>query len=123
MPSPAHSALRKSTFGKACYVNVNRLPTDLSTESKSLRAQGISCARVALDVPLAKLFDYAVPAGLEVHAGDRVALPFGSRQRVGVVLEVAAHSDVPVSRMKTLSAVRDDAPRLPAEWLELMRFL
>jgi primosomal protein N' (replication factor Y) (superfamily II helicase) len=102
---------------------MKRLPTDLSTESKSLRGQGISCARVALDVPLAKLFDYAVPAGFEVRAGDRVALPFGSRQRVGVVLEVAAHSEVPASRLKALSAVRDDAPRLPAEWLQLMRFL
>ena len=88
-----------------------------------MRVQGISCARVALDVPLATLFDYAVPAGLEVHAGDRVALPFGSRQRVGVVLEVAAHSEVPLSRLKPLSALRDDAPRLPAEWLELMSFL
>ena len=26
-------------------------------------------------------------------------------------------------RLKSISAVRDDAPRLPADWLELMRFL
>jgi primosomal protein N' (replication factor Y) (superfamily II helicase) len=123
MPSPAPSALRKSTFGKACYVNVNRLPTDLSTDPKSLRSHGISCARVALDVPLAKLFDYALPEGMEVHAGDRVALPFGSRQRVGVVLEVAAGSELPAAQLKRICAVRDDAPRLPHEWLELMRFL
>ena len=74
-------------------------------------------------MPLDKLFDYAVPAGLEVRAGDRVTLPFGSRQRVGVVLEVAAHSEVPIARLKPVGAVRDDAPRLTAEWLELMRFL
>ena len=28
--------------------------------------------RVALDVPLATLFDYALPPGLQVQAGDRV---------------------------------------------------
>ena len=123
MPTAAEPAPAKSTFGKACYASVKRLPTDLSTESKSLRVQGISCARVALDVPLATLFDYAVPQGLEVHPGDRVTLPFGSRQRVGVVLEMTEDSEVPRARLRSLSGVRTDAPRLPAEWLELMRFL
>ena len=81
-----------------------------------------ACWRVALDVPLGKLFDYAVPEGLSVQAGDRVVVPFGSRARLGVAIESAA-SEVPASRLKALSAVRDDAPRLSAEWLELMRFL
>ena len=79
--------------------------------------------RVALDVPLARLFDYALPQGLVAEVGDRVVAPFGARQRVGVVLERAAASDVPAGKLKAVAAVRDDAPRLPAEWLELMRFL
>ncbi len=78
---------------------------------------------MALDVPLAKLFDYAVPDAIEVAAGDRVMIPFGARQRLGVVIEVDAASKLPANRLKSLVAIRDDAPRLPREWLELMRFL
>src|SRR5260221_5376899 len=97
------------------------LPTALSTGSKSLPPRGISCVRVALDVPLAKLFDYAVPDAIEVAAGDRVMIPFGARQRLGVVIEVDAASKLPANRLKSLVAIRDDAPRLPREWLELTR--
>jgi primosomal protein N' (replication factor Y) len=78
---------------------------------------------VALDVPLAKLFDYAHPEALRVQVGDRVVVPFGARQRLGVVIDAEIDSPLPVSRMKAIAAVRDDAPPLPADWLELMRFL
>ena len=99
------------------------LPTALSTDPKSLSARGISCARVALDVPLAKLFEYAQPKEARAQVGDRVVVPFGARQQLGVVIETDVDSALPVSRMKAVAAVRDDAPRLSAEWLELMRFL
>ena len=74
-------------------------------------------------MPLARLFDYAVPVGMRVVAGDRVIVPFGARQRLGVVIEVDAASALPAGRLKTLAGIRDDAPRLTPEWLELMRFL
>ena len=78
---------------------------------------------MALAVPLARLFDYAVPEDLTLQVGDRVVVPFGARQQIGVVLETEAESELPPERMKRVVAVRDDAPRLSAEWLELMRFL
>jgi primosomal protein N' (replication factor Y) len=78
---------------------------------------------VALDVPLARLFDYAQPEGLAVAVGDRVVVPFGARQQLGVVVETSVESVLPVSRMKAIASVRDDAPRLPHDWLDLMRFL
>jgi primosomal protein N' (replication factor Y) len=78
---------------------------------------------VALDVPLARLFDYAQPEGIAVVVGDRVVVPFGARRQLGVVVETAVDSELPVSRMKEIAAVRDDAPRLPHDWLDLMRFL
>ena len=74
-------------------------------------------------MPLARLFDYALPEGVQVAPGDRVIVPFGARQRLGVVIEIDAASALAANRLKTLGAVRDDAPRLPKEWLELMRFL
>ena len=78
---------------------------------------------MALDVPLARLFDYALPEGLQVQVGDRVVVPFGARQRLAVVVETGVTSTLPVSRMKAVVSLRDDAPRLSADWLDLMRFL
>jgi primosomal protein N' (replication factor Y) (superfamily II helicase) len=78
---------------------------------------------VAVGVPLAKLFEYALPDGISLQVGDRVVVPLGARQQIGVVLETQAESALAPERMKPIAAVRDDAPRLSAEWLELMRFL
>jgi primosomal protein N' (replication factor Y) len=79
--------------------------------------------RVALDVPLATLFDYACPDELAVSAGDRVVVPFGTRSRVGVALEQAEASAIPAAKLKRVSRVLEDAPRLARQWLEFMRFL
>jgi primosomal protein N' (replication factor Y) len=78
---------------------------------------------VALNVPLSKLFDYAVPDSLHAQSGDRVVVPFGARQQLGVIVETNAASALPANRLKAIAAVRDDAPQLPPAWLELMRFL
>src|SRR4029453_12795796 len=103
------------------YTSVKRLPTALST-AKSLSHRRISCARIGLSVPLAKLFDYALPDALPTQVGDRVVVPFGSRQQLGIVLETDAASELPAERMKSIAAVRDDAPRLPPEWLPAVPF-
>jgi primosomal protein N' (replication factor Y) len=79
--------------------------------------------RVALDVPLATLFDYARPDELAVSVGDRVVVPLGTRSRVGVVLEEAAQSAIPAAKLKRVGRVLEDAPRLAPQWLEFMRFL
>ena len=78
---------------------------------------------MALAVPLAKLFEYALPQDMPLQVGDRVVVPLGARQQIGVVLETQAESALAPERMKPIAAVRDDAPRLSGEWLELMRFL
>jgi primosomal protein N' (replication factor Y) (superfamily II helicase) len=74
-------------------------------------------------VPLPRLFDYALPQGMKVEVGDRVVVQFGARERLGVVVETGAVSELPATRLKPLLAVRDDAPCLPADWLQLMQFL
>jgi primosomal protein N' (replication factor Y) len=80
--------------------------------------------RVALDVPLPTLFDYLLlEETMDVEVGDRVVVPFGARERIGVVVERAAQSELPAERLKAVAAVRRDAPRLPADWLALIRFL
>jgi primosomal protein N' (replication factor Y) len=79
--------------------------------------------RVALDVPLDTLFDYLLPDALTVEPGDRVAVPFGTRQRFGLAIEAATGSEVAEEKLKEVARVLDGVPRLPAEWLDFIRFL
>jgi len=88
-----------------------------------LEAMPMTVLRVALDVPLATLFDYAHAEDIGARVGDRVVVPFGTRSRVGVVVEEGHGSKIGAGKLKRVTRVLDDAPRLPAQWLELMRFL
>ena len=78
--------------------------------------------RVALDIPLSTLFDYAVPEGVTLKIGQRVLVPFGRKQVVGVVLECAADSVLTVERIKQVVRVLDEVLPLPDELLTLLRF-
>jgi len=78
--------------------------------------------RVALDIPLSILFDYLLAENVAVVAGQRVVVPFGRKQLVGVVLERAAKSDMAVERLKEVIEVLEDVPPLPAEMLKLLQF-
>ena len=79
--------------------------------------------RVALDVPLDTLFDYLLPDSLTVASGDRVAVPFGTRQRFGLAIETASSTEVPEDKLKEITRVLDGVPRLPPDWLDFVRFL
>ena len=57
--------------------------------------------RVALDLPLHRLFDYSVESASAADIGLRVRVPFGRGERIGVIAEVADGSDWPVAQLKT----------------------
>ena len=78
--------------------------------------------RVALDVPLPTLFDYTVAEGIAVAIGQRVIVPFGKRQMVGVVMETSATTDMAPERIKPVKQVLHDSAPLSAELLDLLRF-
>ena len=46
-------------------------------------------ARIALDVPLPKLLDYLAEGLSQADLGRRVKVPFGRKEQVGVLLELA----------------------------------
>ncbi len=74
--------------------------------------------RVAVPVPLAQIFDYLAPDGVEadaIAAGCRVAVPFGRSQRVGVVIGSAADSSVDARRLKRATKLLDVQPLISAE--------
>ena len=82
-------------------------------------------ARVALDVPLHRFFDYLIPVGELLSAADigcRVRVPFGRRSRIGVIVEVLAESDHPLAQLKPVEEILRDLPPLPADWFRLAEF-
>ena len=80
-------------------------------------------ADVALPVPLARAFTYAVPAAMQeaAQAGARVVCPFGGRRLVGVVLGV--REGEPPPKVKALARALDHEPAVPADLLAFLRDL
>ena len=74
--------------------------------------------RIAVPVPLAQVFDYLAPDGIEAEAikpGCRVAVPFGRSQRVGVVVGSASDSAVDAHRLKRATKLLDARPLISSE--------
>lgn len=78
--------------------------------------------RVALDLPLSTLFDYFLADNMTVVVGQRVVVPFGRTQVVGVVMELAVTSALALERIKPIAQILDDVAPLPAELLKLLQF-
>lgn len=78
--------------------------------------------RVALDLPLHRLFDYLVAEATPADVGLRVRVPFGRGERIGIIVEVQAESDWPVEQLKPANAILRDLPPLPADFLRLCDF-
>jgi len=78
--------------------------------------------RVALDVPLPKLFDYRATDATPSDIGRRVLVPFGSKLAVGVIVEIAANSEIPDSRLRPIEKILRDVPPLSRAWLALVEF-
>src|SRR5688572_6210040 len=81
--------------------------------------------RVALPLPLPRLFDYLPAAGSRPgphHRGRRVQVPFGSRELVGVVADVGPPAaDAP--DLRAAVAVLDPAPLLHGELFDSLQWL
>jgi primosomal protein N' (replication factor Y) len=78
--------------------------------------------RVALDLPLPRLFDYFCAEALDDDVGYRVSVPFGRGEKVGVIVAVLSESDQPTDKLKHAQTVLRDMPRLPPDWLALCEF-
>lgn len=80
--------------------------------------------RVALPVPVRRLFDYLLPQDLAARAirpGMRVRVPFGkSRVRTGLVLGITNASELEPERLKCIISILDDSPALSRSQLKLL---
>ena len=80
-----------------------------------------SILKIALDLPLERLFDY-LSSGQVAQIGQRVLVPFGQRKQIGIVIGKADASDVAVEKLKTVLQVFTDELPLDAEILSLLKF-
>ncbi len=81
-------------------------------------------ARVIVDIAAAqtdKIFDYSVPEGMRLDAGDRVLVPFGSKRVEGFCIEMREHSDC--ETLKDVASRLDDFTAITPEMLQLMEYM
>jgi primosomal protein N' (replication factor Y) (superfamily II helicase) len=89
----------------------------------------IMILQIALDTPLRRVFDYLPPAefaGQGAHEapplGVRVRVPFGRRQLVGILVGVAAESDIAAPKLKAALGILDQLPILDPVTFDVLRW-
>ncbi len=82
--------------------------------------------RIALPVPLRRVFDYLPPVGIdleELKPGIRVRVPFGKKDkagRIGIMIGVADSCDLEADQLKTCLEIIDQQPLFSEQQLELL---
>jgi primosomal protein N' (replication factor Y) (superfamily II helicase) len=67
--------------------------------------------RIALPVPLRKLFDYLpINTAIPMQPGMRVLVPFGRQRLVGILIEVSDHTLLSEDKLKAIITLLDEAP-------------
>ena len=87
--------------------------------------RGEPILRVAVPLPLRRLFDYLPPAGEQItrfRPGCRIKAQFGARVLTGFVVEIARHSAIDRDQLKPALALVDAAPLFTPAVLELLQW-
>lgn len=94
--------------------------------AKTARAPEASIIlRLAVPSPLRRLFDYLPPDTLDparaasLAPGIRIAVPFGPRTLVAILVSVQTSSNVPEGKLKKVLHLIDEQPLLPESLMEL----
>ena len=94
---------------------------DKQSESTDIRPESPAVVQVALPVPVRKLFDYRLPAGLPLpRPGCRVKVGFGSRIMTGMVINVCDSSSLDLDKLKAVSEIVDSEPLLDSRHIDLL---
>lgn len=79
--------------------------------------------RIAVPVPLYKLFDYLVPENYSMDdliIGARVKISFGKRILIGILTEITQTSVLPTSQLKPILEILDTEAIIPANIFKLI---
>ena len=82
-------------------------------------------ARVAIDVPLYRLFDYVVSEPIDsapLKPGIRLSVPFGNTTKTAYLISLAHESDVEQKQLKSVLAVLDSEPLISPEDVLLLHW-
>lgn len=80
--------------------------------------------QVAISVPLYRFFDYSVPKDTQLPmVGSRVQVSFGRRELVALVMAVDIDSDVPLEKLKPITACLDTEAILPVDLQKIIEWV
>ncbi len=83
----------------------------------------MAIVRLALPVSVDRLFDYWLPAGLDVRTGSVLRARLGRRKVLGVAVELGGTSEIPPERIAPIDEVARELPPLDADLCALARFV
>ena len=84
-----------------------------------------SVLKIAVPVPMRRVFDYLPPAGIDpgrLIPGIRVEVPFGRSRKTGILLDIVDTSDIAPERLREASRLIDATPLLSEADLRLMHW-
>ncbi|MDD5274924.1 MAG: primosomal protein N' [Methylovulum sp.] len=82
--------------------------------------------KVALPVPIYRLFDYLAPDNTSPHSvapGMRLEVPFGKGKKIAFLVEIVRHSDLALDKLKPVTRMLDTQPLLSAKDVQLLRWV
>jgi len=80
--------------------------------------------QVAVPVPMRQLFTYQVPSTMQlptIHVGERIAVPFGSRQVIAVVIALSDECDIGSKKIKNIAQRLNDSFHLSKPLVDFLR--
>ncbi len=78
--------------------------------------------RVALNVPIDTLFDYASNDANPQDIGQRACVPFGKKLLTGIIIDVSSETQVSPEKLKLAKYIFRETAPLPAKLLEIFYF-
>ena len=68
---------------------------------------------------VARAFTYAIPEEMKVSPGQRVAVPFGSREKEGYVLALSEETEYDPGKIRAVKRTLEDYPAILPQMLDL----
>jgi len=90
-----------------------------------LQQEKTQVLRVAIDVPLYRLFDYEAPEASDpqrLKPGLRLAVPFGTRQKIAYLVGVKQTGELDRKPLKSVTRILDQEPLLAPDDLRLLHW-
>jgi primosomal protein N' (replication factor Y) len=81
--------------------------------------------RVAIALPVYRLFDYLAPeqcALPPIKPGIRLEVPFGKVKKIAYLVECVQHSDMEIAKLKRIERILDETPLLSTKDLALLHW-